>query len=68
VATVEPEVLVRCRPIPAGRRTLLLYGAASRNPRRYGVDVDELDLRRRPGQILTFSQSSHHCLGAAAAR
>ena len=54
--------------IPAGRRVLLLYGAANRDPRRYGPDADELDVRRNPGQLLTFSQGSHHCLGAAAAR
>ena len=38
-----------------------------------GGDVVEgveelLDVARRPSQILTFSQGSHHCLGAAAAR
>ena len=54
--------------IPAGRRVLLLYGAANRDPRRYGPDADRLDVRRRPRQLLTFSQGSHHCLGAAAAR
>jgi cytochrome P450 len=54
--------------IPAGRRVLLLYGAANRDPRRYGPDADRLDVHRRPGQLLTFSQGSHHCLGAAAAR
>jgi cytochrome P450 len=54
--------------IPAGRRVLLLYAAANRDPRRYGPDADRLDVRRLPTQILTFSQGSHHCLGAAAAR
>ena len=32
------------------------------------LDADSLDVGRRPSQILTFSQGSHHCLGAAAAR
>ncbi len=54
--------------IPAGRKVLLLYGAANRDPRRYGPDADELDVRRNPGQILTFSQGNHFCLGANAAR
>jgi cytochrome P450 len=54
--------------VPAGRKVLLLYGAANRDPRRYGPDADALDVRRRPGQLLTFSQGNHHCLGAAAAR
>ena len=66
--TTTRDVSLHGRTIPAGRRVLLLYGGANRDPRRYGPDADELDVRRRPGQILTFSQGSHHCLGAAAAR
>ncbi|MFZ2176430.1 MAG: cytochrome P450 [Rhodococcus sp. (in: high G+C Gram-positive bacteria)] len=54
--------------IPKGRKALLLYGAANRDPRHFGPDSDELDVRRRPTQILTFSHGAHHCLGAAAAR
>lgn len=54
--------------IPADRKVLLLYGAGNRDPRRYGPDADELDVTRRPSQILTFGQGNHHCLGAAAAR
>lgn len=54
--------------IPAGRKVLLSYAAANRDPRRYGADADELDVLRRPGQLLTFSQGSHHCIGSAAAR
>jgi cytochrome P450 len=66
--TVTGEVELHDTLIPEGRRVLLLYGAANRDPRRYGTDADELDVRRRPGQLLTFSQGNHHCLGAAAAR
>ncbi|MCW2796334.1 MAG: cytochrome [Nocardioides sp.] len=54
--------------IPEGRKALLLYAAANRDPRRYGPDAEELDVRRNPGQILAFGQGNHHCLGAAAAR
>lgn len=54
--------------VPAGRKVLLLYAAGNRDPRRYGPDADELDVLRRPTQVLTFSQGHHHCLGAAAAR
>jgi hypothetical protein len=54
--------------IPRGRKTLLLYAAANRDPRRYGPDAEELDVRRNPTQILTFSQGNHFCLGASAAR
>jgi cytochrome P450 len=54
--------------IPAGRKVLLCYGAANRDPRKYGADAERLDVRRRPTQILTFGQGSHHCIGSAAAR
>ncbi|GAB2757279.1 cytochrome P450 [Nocardioides salsibiostraticola] len=54
--------------IPQGRKVLLCYAAANRDPRRYGPDAEDLDVGRRPGQILTFSVGSHFCLGASAAR
>ena len=54
--------------IPAGRRVLLLYGAANRDERQYGPAAGELDVTRCPRNILTFSHGAHHCLGAAAAR
>ena len=66
--TTTRDVALHGTVIPAGRKVLLLYGAANRDPRRYGPDADELDIHRRPSQILTFSQGHHHCLGAAAAR
>lgn len=66
--TTTTDVELHGTTIPAGRKVLLLYAAANRDPRRYGADADELDVRRHPGQLLTFSQGSHHCLGAAAAR
>jgi cytochrome P450 family 130 len=54
--------------IPKGRRVLLLYGSANRDEREYGPDAGELDVTRRPRNILTFSHGAHFCLGAAAAR
>ncbi len=66
--TVTRDVDLHGVTIPSGRKVLLLYGAANRDPRRYGPDADELDVRRAPTQILTFGQGSHHCLGSAAAR
>ncbi|MGW0162520.1 cytochrome P450 [Mycobacterium sp. NPDC003323] len=54
--------------IPAGRKVLLLYGSGNRDERQYGPDAAELDIRRKPRNILTFSHGAHHCLGAAAAR
>lgn len=66
--TATRDVTLHGVTVTAGRKALLLYGAANRDPRRYGPDADALDVRRRPGQLLTFSQGNHHCLGAAAAR
>lgn len=54
--------------IPQGRKVLLCYAAANRDPRRYGEDAEQLDIRRRPTQILTFGQGHHHCIGNNAAR
>lgn len=66
--TATTDVELHGRTIPAGRKVLLCYGSANRDPREYGPDADELDVGRRPKQILTFSYGAHHCLGAAAAR
>ncbi len=54
--------------IPEGRKVLLCYASANRDERLHGPDADQLDVRRDPPGLLTFSHGSHHCLGAAAAR
>ena len=66
--TTTADVTVGDTTIPAGRKVLLLYGSANRDERQYGPDAAELDVTRRPRNILTFSHGAHHCLGAAAAR
>lgn len=66
--TTTRDITVENTTIPAGRKVLLLYGSANRDERQYGADAAELDVRRRPRNILTFSHGAHHCLGAAAAR
>lgn len=66
--TTTRDVTIEGTTIPAGRRVLLLYGSANRDERQYGDDAAELDVTRRPRNILTFSHGAHHCLGAAAAR
>ena len=66
--TVTRDVTLRDTTIPEGRKVLLLYGSANRDERQYGANAGELDVRRRPRNILTFSHGAHHCLGAAAAR
>lgn len=66
--TTTRDVKIEGVAIPQGRKVLLCYAAANRDPRRYGSDAEALNVTRRPGQILTFSVGSHFCLGASAAR
>jgi cytochrome P450 len=66
--TVTRDVTIGDTTIPAGRRVLLLYGSGNRDEREYGPDAAELDVRRCPRNIMTFSHGAHFCLGAAAAR
>ncbi|MET0897925.1 MAG: cytochrome P450 [Mycobacterium sp.] len=66
--TVTRDVTIGNTTIPEGRRVLFLYGSGNRDERQYGEDAAELDVTRKPRNILTFSHGAHHCLGAAAAR
>jgi cytochrome P450 family 130 len=66
--TVTRDVTVGDTTIPEGRRVLLLYGSANRDEREYGEDASELNVTRKPRNIMTFSHGAHFCLGAAAAR
>ena len=54
--------------VPMGRKVLLLFGSANRDPREFGPDAEEFDVARRISTIMTFGYGAHHCLGAAAAR
>jgi cytochrome P450 len=66
--TATRDVTIGDSTVPAGRKVLLLYGSGNRDERMYGPDAGELDVTRRPRNILAFSHGAHHCLGAAAAR
>ena len=66
--TVTRDVTIGDTTIPEGRRVMFLYGSGNRDERQYGPDAGELDVTRKPRNILTFSHGAHHCLGAAAAR
>ena len=66
--TVTRDVELHDHVIPAGRKVMLLYASANRDPRAYGDDADQLDVRRRPQKILTFGYGPHFCLGASAAK
>ena len=66
--TVTRDVTIRDTTVPEGRRVLLVYGSANRDERQFGTNAGELDVERKPRNLLTFSHGAHHCLGAAAAR
>jgi cytochrome P450 family 130 len=66
--TVTRDVKVGDVTIAEGRRVMFLYGSGNRDERQYGDDAGELDVTRKPRNILTFSHGAHHCLGAAGAR
>jgi cytochrome P450 len=53
--------------IEAGKRVLLLQGAANRDPRRF-VEPDKFDIQRSENRHVAFGYSLHYCLGAAVAR
>jgi cytochrome P450 len=66
--TVTRDVTIGNTTVPAGRRVLLVYGSGNHDERQFGTHASELDVKRQPRNILTFSHGAHHCLGAAAAR
>ncbi len=69
--TATRDTTVRGRTIRAGRKVLLLYGSANRDPRVFGPDAGKFDIRRATRnreRHLAFAIGPHHCLGAAAAR
>jgi cytochrome P450 len=66
--TTTRDVTIGERTIPKDRKVLLLYGSGNRDDRQYGDNAAELEVTRKPRNILTFSHGAHHCLGAAAAR
>ncbi|WP_406081573.1 cytochrome P450 [Micromonospora sp. NBC_00858] len=60
---------VRCGglDLPAGSVTLLLLGAANRDPRRF-PDPQRFDPTRDQAHPLSFGAGPHYCLGAGLAR
>jgi len=49
--------------IPAGKKVLLLFGAAGRDPRHF-PHPERFDIARSPNRHLAFGAGVHHCLGA----
>ncbi len=66
--TTTRDVALEGRTIPAGRKVLLLYAAANRDPREFGPDAEECDVTRRVRRHVALSYGPHHCVGAALAR
>jgi cytochrome P450 len=59
---------VQGTPIPKGEESIVILGAANRDPRTYGDTADEFDITRKAPAPLSFSAGIHYCLGAALAR
>jgi cytochrome P450 len=53
--------------IPAGRKVLLLFGAAGRDPDHFDRP-DQFDIARSPNRHIAFGAGIHHCLGASLGR
>ena len=53
--------------IPAGRKVLLLFGAAGRDPDHFD-QPDQFDIARSPNRHIAFGAGIHHCLGASLGR
>ena len=54
--------------IPEGKKVLMLYASANRDPKEFGPTSDTLLVDRKPKRILSLGYGPHHCLGAAVAR
>jgi len=66
--TATRDVEIGGTVIPAGRKVVLGYASANRDPREFGATAEECDVTRRIRHIMSFGYGAHHCLGAAAAR
>jgi len=66
--TATRGVVLRGVTIPAGKKVLLGYAAANRDPREFGATAEVMDVSRRIPKMLTFSYGTHYCVGASAAR
>ncbi len=65
--TATRDTAVEGVVIPAGAATLVLLGAANRDPRRFSVP-DMFDPDRPANQPISFGAGAHFCVGAALAR
>jgi cytochrome P450 len=66
--TTLADVEVDGVTIPAGKKVMMLYAAANRDPREFGDTADRLDVRREIPRHLSFSSGPHFCVGSHLAR
>ena len=66
--TLLRDVEIEGKTIPKGRKVLLLYASANRDPREFGDDAERCDVGRGIRRHLALSYGPHHCIGAALAR
>lgn len=66
--TTTRDVTLHDVTIPAGKKVMMLYGSANRDPREFGPTADVLDVRRELRRHLAFSSGPHFCIGNHLAR
>ncbi len=64
----NPDVALDGVAVPPGSRVLLSWGAANRDPEKFGPDADEFNIHRPRVSHAAFGHAFHFCLGAPLAR
>ena len=65
--TTTVDTLIGGTVVPAGRKVLMSYAAANRDPRRW-TEPDRFDLDRDPSGHVGFGMGLHQCVGQHVAR
>lgn len=65
--TARGDIAVNGKTVREGEMSIVLLGAANRDPDQF-PDPDDLDVGRHPNRHIAFSAGGHFCLGAPLAR